>query len=214
MEQQYITILRRFKGVSTLKTKKRINTAYQQLMSDVRGMVHDNGYTLCTSVMSEVEKEADVVFEDKHRSAETVITAVLMGLLYPGAWTLDKATDNILSRLQALVESVQQEGDLSKILDPNKVYQRTAEGVYITRVDGETQRLVRTTVEHIFQEAVAESANEVHRQTGSRVMIRWVSALAENTCDVCASRHNELYEPSELPLEHPNGQCDFYIEIY
>ena len=197
-----------------LKTKTQAKATYERLLSETKDMVHDNGYALCMAVMDEVEKETDIVFKDKDKSAEVVIAAVLLGLLYPGDWTLDKATEAITSRLKGLVDSVQQEGDLSKVLDPTKVYQRTANGEYITRVDGETQRLVRTTVEHIFQEAVAKSAEEVHKQTGGKVMIRWVSAMAENTCDVCASRHNQLYEPSELPLEHPNGQCDFYIEIY
>lgn len=208
---------------------KDIANHYKVIEEDVQSLIHDNAYELCDVVFKEVEDNTDWEVQNRKNEIESVIATVIMGAVYSTHWTLPKASEQIAARLEEVVTDLVEHGielnkspqaivdELLQVIDPNSIYQKSYEGkngtVYITRIDGETQRLVRTTVEHIFQEAFVEAAEQLADATGKDVKIRWISALAENTCEVCESLHNQLFDPEDLPLEHPNGQCDFWIEI-
>ena len=34
-----------------------------------------------------------------------------------------------------------------------------------------------------------------------------------NACELCMDRDGQFYKAEELPLDHPNGQCDFEVAI-
>lgn len=209
---------------------KTISSAYQTITEDMSDLIQDNAHELCEQVITEVEDETGVKSDNKDELIDSMISAVVLGAIYEVEWTLKAALEREADRLSKLVEAVIQNGidrnrnpsqivkDLEEVLNPTRLGQKSYETkdgmITVTKIDGEAQRLARTTVEHIFQESFIETAELVEDNTKYKVLIRWVSALEENTCQVCESRHNQLYEPQDLPLEHPNGQCDFYIELY
>lgn len=209
---------------------KSVINSYNTISEDVSDLIHDNAYDLCNTVITEVEDETGYVVKDKEDWIESVVASVILGLIYDTKWSLKTALKRERERLEKIITAVIDNGiehnksaaeiveELYQIIDPTRIGQKsikTKDGVfYISRIDGETQRLVRTTVEHAFQQGIVEIASELEDETGQKVLIRWISALETNTCEVCESRHNQLYEPQDLPLEHPNGQCDFYIEIH
>ena len=209
---------------------KTVSAAYNTITEDMSDLIHDNAYKLCEQVITEVEDDTGVKVDNREELIESMIAAVILGAVYDVDWTLKRALERESERLKSLVDAVIQSGvdrnrnpsqivkDLEEVLNPTRIGQKsyeTKDGViYITKIDCESQRLVRTTVEHIFQESLIEMAEVLEEKTEYKVLIRWVSALEENTCQVCESRHNQLYEPQDLPMEHPNGQCDFYIELY
>lgn len=209
---------------------KTLTSAYKTITEDMSDLIQDNAHELCEQVVTEVEDETDVKPDNRDELVDAIIAAVITGTIYEVDWTLKRALEREAERLGKLVEAVIQSGidrnknpaqivkDLEEVLNPTRLGQKSYETkdgmITVTKIDGEAQRLARTTVEHIFQEGIIETAEMLEDNTKYRVMIRWVSALEENTCQVCESRHNQLYEPQDLPLEHPNGQCDFYIELY
>lgn len=203
-----------------------ISNHYQIIMEDVQDMIKDNGRELCESVFNEVEDEMVIEIEDKKKIIDSILQTVITGALYKTSWTLKKASEEIIKHLDNVVSGLVEHGiemgkepveiieEVLQVVDPDNRYQKSYDGEYITRIDGETQRLVRTTVEHIFQEAFVEVAERVSEMMHVIVKIRWISMLSENTCELCESRHNELYDPPDLPLEHPNGQCEFWLELH
>lgn len=240
MEEQYKIVRAWFKYVVRVVKRKTagalmikslakdVSRHYQVILEDTQELIKDNGRELCEAVVDEVEKELDIEIENKKKIIESAVMLVITGALYKSRWTLEKAAEQISERLADVIDGIVEHGkdkdpkevaeEILKVVDPDNHYQKSYDvndnTIYITRIDGETQRLVRTTVEHIFQEAFVEVAEQIAEQTKYVVKIRWVSMLSENTCEVCESRHNELYDPADLPLEHPNGQCDFWIELY
>ena len=209
---------------------KTISAAYKTITEDMSDLIYDNAYELCEEVITEVEDETGVKVDNHGELIESMVAAVVLGAVYDTEWTLKRALEREAERLRSLVEAVIQSGvdrnknpkqivdDLIEVLNPSRLGQKSYETkdgtIYVTKIDGESQRLVRTTVEHIFQESLIETAEMLEDKTKYHVLIRWISALEENTCPVCESRHNQLYEPQDLPMEHPNGQCDFYMELY
>lgn len=238
MEEQYKVVRAWFAYVVRMVKRKTktmlavkslthdISNHYQIIMEDVQDMIKDNGRELCESVIDEVEDELAIKIEDKKKLVESILHTVVTGALYKTSWTLEKASKEIVKRLDIIVSGLVEHGiemgkepaeiieEVLQVVDPNNNYQKFYDGEYITRIDGETQRLVRTTVEHIFQEAYVEVAEHISEMLHMTVKIRWISMLSESTCEVCESRHNELYDPPDLPLEHPNGQCEFWVELY
>lgn len=76
--------------------------------------------------------------------------------------------------------------------------------IYPARVDYNAHRLVVTTIQHAYQESVIETVKD----NPFISKIRWC-ASGRHPCPLCQSRDGELYDPDELPLDHPNGQCTF-----
>lgn len=80
---------------------------------------------------------------------------------------------------------------------------------YFGRVDYNAQRLARTAIAHAYQQSIVQSTKNNPLATG----IRWISAMAERTCEICIERDGKVFSPDDLPLDHPNGMCTYAIEL-
>ena len=197
---------------------------------NLRSIIFEDMKKLCSETIDEVEEESGIEI-DKQNLIEDVLSAVILGTIYNTNWTLSNAVDKIIENNEDLIESIIEEGiadgktpeeiaeDIINVFDPNpnvekRSYTRKHKTLYVGRPDYPAYRLARTTLQHSYQATIVGMSKLIESMTEKRVMIRWISALEENTCQVCESRHLNLYEPDDLPLEHPNGQCSFEIEIY
>lgn len=75
-------------------------------------------------------------------------------------------------------------------------------------VDWRAQRLARTTLQHAYQQTLVALTKDNPFVSG----YIW-HADGANACQLCMDRDGRFYTPSELPLDHPNGQCDFEVAI-
>lgn len=74
--------------------------------------------------------------------------------------------------------------------------------------DWRAQRLARTVLQHAYQQSLVLTTKDNPFVTG----YIWHSNGA-NACPICIDRDGQFYKASELPLDHPNGQCDFEVAI-
>ena len=75
-------------------------------------------------------------------------------------------------------------------------------------VDWRAQRLARTALQHAYQQTLVALTKDNPFVSG----YIW-HADGANACQLCMDRDGRFYTPSELPLDHPNGQCDFEVAI-
>lgn len=226
--QWYMRVYKSLRHSHSVNAVKRgVRTMYEAIAKDTKKRTEQDLRKLIEYTVDEFEDKTGIeVAED---FVSDIISTVIMGKLYKEKWTLDKAVKGIDEKTQAIIDGIIESGqkqgktdaeivqDILPVINPNdSQYQHTfttdSGTLYVPKIDGATDRLMRTTLEHGYQETVKELAELVEEKLDTKVMIRWISALAHNTCELCESRHNQLYEPSELPLEHPNGQCEFCIE--
>lgn len=218
---------RRSKSPSAIKRGTR--TMYTWVANQTKKQTEEDLKKLVQTTVDEFESKTGVEVDDNF--VARVVAMVIAGKLYKTKWTLAKAVKGISAKMDAVIDAIIENGkkqgktdaeiaeDILAVINPNDsqyqhVIQTDDGNVYVPKIGTATSTLMRTTLEHGYQETVKELAEVLADHTEKKVMIRWISALAHNTCEVCESRHNELYEPSELPLEHPNGQCKFCIEYH
>lgn len=77
------------------------------------------------------------------------------------------------------------------------------------KVDYNAQRLARTAIAHAYEQAVISSAKKNPLSQG----IRWIAAMGERTCALCAERDGKIFAPDDIPLDHPNGMCTYAVEL-
>lgn len=211
---------------STKALQQKAKSLYSKIAKKTEEQLEADLEELVSYTVSEFEKKTGLTVDDS--VVNDIIEMVIEGELYDSKWTLDKAVKGIDAKTENIIAEIIEAGiaqgksedeiiqEILAVLDPNETqYQKTyttkTGKVYVPKTGAATDTLMRTTLEHGYQQVIkhlAESLEEDHK----KVMIRWISALAHNTCEVCESRHNQLYEPEDLPLEHPNGQCEFCIE--
>lgn len=75
-------------------------------------------------------------------------------------------------------------------------------------VDWRAQRLARTMLQHSYQQTLVALTKDNPFVLG----YIW-HADGANSCELCMDRDGQFYTASELPLDHPNGQCDFEVAI-
>lgn len=100
--------------------------------------------------------------------------------------------------------------DLEKFVDPHakkdwawsKVYPGSAK-----KIDYNAQRLARTVIAHAYERATIRIAKNNPFSQG----IMWHSALSERSCEICIERNGKVFQPDELPLDHPNGMCTYSV---
>lgn len=100
--------------------------------------------------------------------------------------------------------------DLEKFVDPHakkdwawsKVYPGSSK-----KIDYNAQRLARTVIAHAYERATIRTAKNNPFSQG----IMWHSALSERSCEICIERDGKVFQPDELPLDHPNGMCTYSV---
>jgi len=76
--------------------------------------------------------------------------------------------------------------------------------IWPAQVDYNAARLVRTVLQHGYQQAIKE---ELEANPFVEKVI-W-HASGPNPCPLCQGRDGRVYEIDDLPLDHPNGMCTF-----
>lgn len=74
--------------------------------------------------------------------------------------------------------------------------------------DWRAQRLARTMLQHAYQQSLVALTKDNPFVKG----YIW-HADGANACPLCLDRDGQFYTASELPLDHPNGQCDFEVAV-
>lgn len=210
--------------------EKSLDKSCANLITNLRVDILQEMHQICSSVIDEVEDETNLEI-NKDNLIEDVMSAVILGTIYNTNWKLSSALQKILESNEDLVYDIIEQGmaegksaeeiaeEIIRVLDPNsnqekRSYTKDHKTLYVGRPDYQAHRLARTTLQHTYQTVVVGASKMISEITSRKVMIRWISAMAPNTCQICESRHLNLYSPDDLPLEHPNGQCTFEIEIY
>lgn len=171
-------------------------------------------------------------FDSSHafkRVPTEVVRNVLNGNIYQTGWTLSKAIWGDSKKTIRDINKIVAEGialnrdiydiakDLEKYVNPSKrknyKWSRMYPGTKRV-VDYNAQRLARTMVSHAYQ----QSFKNVCEKNPFVVAYKWITAdLHGRTCELCKHRayddHHGLgpgiFPKDDLPLDHPNGFCDF-----
>ena len=215
----YTKTYKNLKGKSPEAIKRGVRTMYTKIAKQTSEQVEEDLELVVQSLVDEFEKKTGITVDSSF--VPGIAAVVMAGKLYKSKWTFDKATKAIVDKygnvVTVMVDNDKDADAILAVLNPNdSQYQHTVNTddgtMYVPKIGAATSTLMRTTVEHGFQEAIVQLSEILEKETHKEVMIRWISALEWNTCEVCEGRHNELYRPEDLPLEHPNGQCEFCIE--
>lgn len=151
-----------------------------------------------------------------------VLTEIKNGKIYDQKWYLSDAIWKDQKDKLRQIHNVVAQGvaagkttyeiakDLEKFVDPHakkdwawsKVYPGSAK-----KIDYNAQRLARTVIAHAYERATIRIAKNNPFSQG----IMWHSALSERSCEICIERNGKVFQPDELPLDHPNGMCTYSV---
>lgn len=209
--------------------EKSLDKIYFNITKNLKSLAFEAMQYMCEQVIDEIQEQIEIEV-DKKNLIEEIVSSVILGTIYNTNWTLSSAVQKIVDNSEDLIESIIEEGiaegrspeeiieDILNVLNPDpnvqqRSYTRKHKTLYVGRPDYQAQRLLRTVIQHTYQTSVVSMAKTISMFMNKQVMIQWISALAPNTCQVCIDRHLHLYDPDDLPLDHPNGQCTFEIKI-
>ncbi len=160
-------------------------------------------------------------------SKDMAIRSILSGNLYQGSVPLSDRVWNItdsnvkdiytiISKGVATNQSVNEIAiQLEKYLKPSgnlgwsisnvdgKIY-----NIHNRKADWRAERLARTTLQHAYQQTLVALTKDNPFVSG----YIW-HAAGGHACDLCLDRDGNFYTAETLPLDHPNGQCDFEVVI-
>lgn len=163
------------------------------------------------------DKAIDAAFSNIPQST---VNALLTGSVYggTGSWSLSKSIwgdnqDTLKHVYQIVAQGVAMQmptGDIARKLeqyvDPSKQFKWNGpEGyppIYGKKVDYNAQRLVRTLTQHAYQQSVVATA----KANPLIEKIRWVSN-GSRVCPLCMERDGKVFSITNVPFDHPNGQC-------
>ena len=150
---------------------------------------------------------------------------VLTGQLYGGNWNLSTAIWGNSVAIQQDIGRIISRGilqgkttyqiakQIEKYVNPN--YSKVVASGTRGRVDYNAQRLVKTTIQHAYQEAFVGAT----RDNPFIIGYKWETSGMSNVCQLCMAREETdeyglgegVFPKDELPLDHPNGNCTFSI---
>lgn len=217
----------------------KLRNASRQLSSEINNEVNKNVNNMGSSVvrtnkkwLSSLGLSTNALDYKMSASKDMAIRSILSGNLYKNGKPLSERVWNladgnlkdiysIIARGIALNQSPNDIAkQLEKYLNPNKHLGWTAKQykdangrVRIARignnqVDWKAQRLARTMLQHAYQQTLVALTKDNPFVTG----YIW-HADGANACELCMDRDGQFYKAEELPLDHPNGQCDFEVAI-
>lgn len=204
----------------------QLTATSKQISNEVYGIAKDSIYKVSDAVVQANNKWLiDLGFPvDGVNSAfvsvpDQTVRRLITGQIYDSGWSLSKSiwSDNekTLQDIYGIVAKGLAQNmsayDISKLLEtyvnPSRAKQwnlTMPDGVKIYKkaVDYNAQRLVRTLVQHGYQQSFIATTQKnpfieyyIWRANGSR------------TCELCAARDGKKYAKDELPMDHPNGMC-------
>ncbi len=166
------------------------------------------------------------------RAKDSAIRSILTGNLYQNNQPLSErvwvTTDSNLKDIYSIVArgiAINQSPkeialSLEKYLNTNKslgwsVKQYTdingnlkIAHIHNNQVDWRAQRLARTMIQHSYEQSLVALTKDNPFVKG----YIW-HANGPDTCEICVDRDGRFYTAEELPLDHPNGQCDFEVSV-
>lgn len=204
----------------------QLTATSKQISNEVYGIAKDSIYKVSDAVVQANNKwliglgfPVDGVNSAFVSVPDQTVRRLITGQIYDSGWSLSKSiwSDNekTLQDIYGIVAKGLAQNmsayDISKLLEtyvnPSRAKQwnlTMPDGVKIYKkaVDYNAQRLVRTLVQHGYQQSFIATTQKnpfieyyIWRANGSR------------TCLLCADRDGKHYAKDELPMDHPNGMC-------
>ena len=204
----------------------QLTATSHQISNEVYGIAKDSIYQVSDAVVQANNKwliglgfPVDGVNSAFVSVPDQIVRRLITGQIYESGWSLSKAiwTDNekTLHDIYGIVAKGLAENmsayDISKLLEkyvsPSKAKQwnlKMPDGVKIYKksVDYNAQRLVRTLVQHGYQQSFIATTKD----NPFVEYYIWI-ANGSRTCLLCADRDGKHYAKDELPMDHPNGMC-------
>ena len=162
-------------------------------------------------------------FSNEKKSA---VNRILTGQIYKGfnglsqrVWKIgqghEKDIYNIIAKGVALDEDILDIAkNIERYVNPNKRLPWTTNitdkngnivrfPVGNKKIDYNAIRLVRTTLQHTYQEVLIEMTKNNPFVEG----YLWIAA-GNHPCPICLDRDGTIYQVSNIPYDHPNGMCE------
>lgn len=118
----------------------------------------------------------------------------------------EQSMEHIARQLEKYLMPGKSVGWTTQIVDQNGVQRILS--IHNNTVDYRAQRLARTVVQHSYQQVLVG----LTRNNPFVLGYLW-HAEGANACQICLDRDGQFYTASELPLDHPNGQCEMEVVI-
>lgn len=207
--------------------EQELNKSYEGIADRVEDITRTNMQDVTVAVSTDLAKSLSKIsgynFVVRYANVNTdVVDKIALGKIYEGDWTLSKAiwgdTKGIQSEISEIIavgvaqnkSAYEIAKDLEAYVMPGSEKPWNWGKVYpgCRRViDYNAQRLARTMVSHAYQLSIIESA----RSSPFSGKIKWLSAHTDRTCEICEQRDGQIYDCDKVPMDHPNGMCDFEI---
>lgn len=120
---------------------------------------------------------------------------------------LDQSINEIAIHLEKYLNTYKSLGwTVSKYVDANGITRFAR--IKNSKVDWRAQRLARTMLQHSYEQTLVALTKDNPFVKG---YIWHVDGA--NSCELCMERDGQFYTAESLPLDHPNGQCDFEVAV-
>lgn len=219
------------------QNKDTLNIKYlKSLQKSLEGQINALNKDLKTNVKTAIEKSVDCAlnsqlnffkeiskkynlelastFEDMFATIhKDVVAEIVGGKLYKDRAGLSKRIWADTKRFNKDIDMIIAKGiakkkgsyevakDLVKYLNPN-IKHPVMNGVR-GKANSNAYRLAHTSIMHAYQMAQKRSCEK----NPFIEKIKWLASNSHRTCEACLSKNGNLYSPSDLPLDHPNGLC-------
>lgn len=167
-------------------TESSINTKFSPAKDmAIRSIISGNLYQTNTPL-------SDRVWNLTDNNVKDINTIIARGI------AMNQSVNDIAIQLEKYLQPSKNLGWLTSSQD-GKVYQ-----IHNRKADWRAQRLARTMLQHAYQQTLVALTKDNPFVAG----YIW-HAAGNHPCELCLDRDGLFYTAETLPLDHPNGQCDF-----
>lgn len=118
----------------------------------------------------------------------------------------NSSIDDIARQLEKYLNPSKNLGWKTSTIDRNG--RDTLVVVHNDKADWRAQRLARTMVQHAYQQSLVTMTKDNPFVLG----YIW-HANGGRPCEICEERDGQFFTAFDLPLDHPNGMCDFEVFV-
>lgn len=211
---------------------EKLKQLTRELSNEVKGIIKSNMYVISEKVIQDEKNLLKLLGINNNiinisfvGIDKNVVESLITGTVYEGGWNLSKAIwgdeDKTLKDIYNLIgEGIAKNKSIYEIAKDVEMYTNPAKllpwnfkmddgkKIYKRKVDYNAQRLVRTLIQHTYQQTFKKLNDNnplvekyIWRSNGSR------------PCEICLDRDGREYTKDELPLDHPNGMCTMDLLI-
>ena len=212
--------------------KKKLTETGKEISGKVNTEIKNSIYQVSSAVVDDnIAWLASLGFDQGALNAafssvpKQIVNRLLTGQIYESGWSLSKAiwssNEQAMKDIyQTIAGGIAQNESVYEIakkieayVDPSKrrPWNLTAPDgtrIYPRRVDYNAQRLVRTLVQHGYQQSFIETTKDNPFITE----YIWVSN-GSRVCPICGARDGARYTKNNLPMDHPNGMCTMVPDV-